>query len=136
MSPQEFTTKINHAAQRNFVVLSILVSSAWTIAKSILSFLLLKPEQRDLTHMLSLASYIFTTNLIAVVQLQFMFFSFSILNRYKVFANSLTESPRLPGLSLRESMKIFSIQHATLSRAVIVINSTFTVQVIQSFSFF
>jgi len=123
------THEINHTVQRSMAIRFISFGFFWLAAKSLISFALLDSTQRDAIHLLSLASYVLSSGLIAVVTFQFNFFSFCLEQRYRVFVENFVDAAAESRFEEDNLIKIYSIQFTILTKIVERLNGTFSIQV-------
>lgn len=126
-SQQGTRPQINHSRHRSLVIYFLAFNVCWCIGQSTMSFVLLEPEQKDPIHLMSLGSYIFCTELTAVVSFQFIFFSFAIQKRLELFTENLTIAFRKQ--KRNDWIKMFAHQCGTLMSAMRKANATFSIQV-------
>lgn len=121
---------INHTKHRSLVICFLLVKAIWCVVEFVMGLVPLDPEQREAVHLLSIASYAFTTSLTELVAFQFIFFSSALLHRFEIFTEKLKID--FQSRQREDSIRIFSQRYSTLSAVMMKINATFSIQVWQS----
>jgi hypothetical protein len=101
----------------------------WTSLKITFAVLILSPSERDIVHLLSLASYVSSARLTVLVLVQFTLFIYFLLKRLDLLANLLTESIQSRRLNRYDAFAVISLQYPVFRDLMSTINAAFTVQV-------
>lgn len=122
--------EINHKKQRLVIVRFLIASTLFSIMKSILSIRVLCPEQRDFVHYVSYFFYILGTEITALLSFQFIFLTYFVNIRLKIFLRMFEENfqkceSNVMEVCIENYVQLYSHLNSTIKS----INSSCSIQV-------